>query len=475
MNKFIVYSQRPLSLLILITLTLDFLALSFIPIIYAIPEIAPTINDPNLKVERVVGGLKFPTSMAFLGPNDILVLEKNNGTVRRIVNGVMLPEPVLDVNVATYNERGMLGIAVAKNITNSTNTRTYVFLYYTESSGGKDGDDDCPKPSYCEEWNGPIGNRLYRYELIGNKLVHPKLLLDLPASIGSAHNGGAIALGPDNNIYVPIGEVSFPKTLASNIQNGLPVDGRGGILRITQDGKPVGNGILGNNYPLNLYYGYGIRNSFGLAFDPVSKKLWDTENGPGFGDEINLVEPGFNGGWNKVQGIWAVLRDGSKGNITIHPSSLVDFKKEGKYSPPEFTSVYPPVGPTALKFLDSDKLGKEYENNLFVADFHHGSIYHFDLNKKRTGLSLKGPLLDKIANDNKELRGVTFGTGFGGITDIQVGPDDGYLYVLSLYQGGDNCTMNVPAGRGCIHYSFPIHGAIFRIIPARRDEALGVK
>src|SRR5919197_3569941 len=74
----------------------------------------PIINDPNLKAKIVFrGGLNFPTSMAFLGPNDILVLDKNSGTVKRIVNGVMLKKPLLDVNVATRSERGMLGITVA--------------------------------------------------------------------------------------------------------------------------------------------------------------------------------------------------------------------------------------------------------------------------------------------------------------------------------------------------------------------------
>src|SRR5688500_20294460 len=80
-------------------------------------------------LEPIFHRIKFPTSMAFLGPDDILVLEKNDGTVRRIVNGTMLPEPVLDVNVASMNERGMLGIAVAKH----ENGPTYVFLYFTES------------------------------------------------------------------------------------------------------------------------------------------------------------------------------------------------------------------------------------------------------------------------------------------------------------------------------------------------------
>ena len=78
-------------------------------------------------------------------------------------------------------------------------------------------------------------------------------------------------------------------------------DGTGGILRITQDGEPVidpntGDHILGSDYPLNLYYAYGIRNSFGIDFDPVSGYLWDSENGPGHSDEINRVEPGFNSG-----------------------------------------------------------------------------------------------------------------------------------------------------------------------------------
>src|ERR671918_1624701 len=106
----------------------------------------PIINDPNLKTEVVVNGLELPTGMAFLGPNDILVLEKDKGTVQRIIDGKILPEPLLDVNVANKNERGMLGIAVVNKNNNNNNNNdnnnkngptntvkpTYVFLYYTE-------------------------------------------------------------------------------------------------------------------------------------------------------------------------------------------------------------------------------------------------------------------------------------------------------------------------------------------------------
>src|SRR5215216_7099516 len=289
----------------IIILLFTLLVLNFIPTMYfsyaqqEMPTLttsqgAPNIiKDPSLKVELVSEGLELPTSIASLGPDDILVLEKDKGTVQRIINGKMLPEPLLDVNVANKSERGMLGIAVTNNGT-GPNSNIYVFVYFTESV--QDGNDDCPKNNFCNPGNDPLGNRLYRYELVNDKLVNPVLLLDLPATSGPAHNGGAITIGPDNNVYLPIGELR-----EEDIQKVSSADGRGGILRVTQTGEVVlgggGQGILGNTYPLNLYYAYGIRNSFGIDFDPVTGKLWDTENGPGFGDEINLVEPGFNSGW----------------------------------------------------------------------------------------------------------------------------------------------------------------------------------
>ncbi|MDQ3976822.1 MAG: PQQ-dependent sugar dehydrogenase [Thermoproteota archaeon] len=392
---------------------------------YAVAE--PLLNDPSLGVELVLDGLELPTSMAFLGPDDILVLEKDKGTVQRIVNGEMLPEPLLDVNVANKSERGMLGIAVPKN---GTTNNTYVFLYFTESV--QDGNDDCPKDDFCNPGNDPLGNRLYRYELVNDKLVNPKLLLDLPATSGPAHNGGAITIGPDNNVYLPIGELR-----EEDIQKVSSADGRGGILRVTQDGEIVlgggGQGILGNTYPLNLYYAYGIRNSFGIDFDPVTATLWDTENGPGFGDEINLVQPGFNSGWNEVQGIWP-REGGPSEDIILNPDGLLEFGGKVKYSAPEFTWI-PTIGPTALKFLNSDKLGMQYQNDIFIGDVHNGRIYHFDLNEARTGLVLQEPLDDKVADDDGETEDIVFGEGFGSISDLEVGPD-GYLYVVSIGLGG---------------------------------------
>jgi len=389
------------------------------------------IADPNIKVEVLYKGLKFPTSMAFLGPNDLLVLEKNEGVVKRVLNGVIQNESLLDVPVANANERGMLGIAVMK-----TNIgQVHVFLYFTESV--KDGDD-------VSENKIPLGNRLYRYDLVDDKLVNPKLLLDLPSepccvhnggkiAIGCCvHNGGKIAIGHDNNVYTIIGDVNGHRTESQNVRNGISPDGTSAIYRITQDGKAVLPTILGDKKPLNMYYAYGIRNSFGMDFDPVTGNLWDTENGYIIGDEINLVEPGFNSGWVKVQGIWNTTYRTHPNSLGKNETSLVDFGK-GKYSDPEFTWSYGNVGPTAVKFFNSTRFGKQYENDMFVGDYHKGYLYHFDLSKERNKLMLDGPLRDKEADNTTELQKAIFGQGFGGITDIQVGLD-GYLYVLT-YQG----------------------------------------
>jgi aldose sugar dehydrogenase len=376
----------------------------------------PTIaKDPNLKLELVAQGLKLPTSMAFLAPNDILVLEKESGTVQRIVNGKMLPQPLLQVPVSTTSERGMLGIAVAKH---SNGVPAYVFLYYTKDGGGG---------------SRSLANVLYRYELVNDQLTNPKLLLNLPALRGPNHDGGKVVIGPDNNVYTVIGDLRAHRTQAQNVVNGPAADSTGGILRVTQDGQPVSNSPLGQQgtAPLNLYYAYGIRNSFGIDFDPVSKKLWDTENGPTFGDEINLVEPGFNSGWVQVQGIWAVEGSLKKGPVNSNPSAnLVDFGGKGKYRAPEFMWTKP-IAPTALKFLNSAKLGSQYQNDMFVGDIKNGNLYHFDLNQARTGLVLNGTLSNKIANTLQDSQPIIFASGFDeGITDLQVGPD-GYLYVLA--------------------------------------------
>jgi aldose sugar dehydrogenase len=440
---------------LLITVSIAIMALIGYHYGYLFPqaeEAIVSLRQRELKAEVVVVGLSFPTTMAFLGPDDILVLEKNNGTVQRILNGITLADPVLDVNVANKYERGMLGIAVLSSdaqqqrnergldTTNATTPdATRVFLYFTEIE--KEGSDICARPNYCVSEQEPFGNRIYSYEWDNStgKLVNPLLILDLPAGPVPIHNGGKLIIGPDSNIYFTIGDQNH-RSATQNFPKRTAFNETSGIYRITQDGRAV-QPILGDEHPLDKYYAYGIRNSYGIDFDPVTSNLWDTENGPTFGDEINLVEPGFNSGWRKVQGIWNVteiIGPGGRTNLTdldnkavgLDPKDLETFGGRGSYSSPEFI-WFNSTAPTAIVFLNSEKLGKQYYNDMFVADYEQGYIYHFELNQNRTALMLGGSLHDKISNSPEELENVIFGEGFGAITDIQVGPYDGYLYVVS--------------------------------------------
>lgn len=167
----------------------------------------------------------------------------------------------------------------------------------------------------------------------------------------------------------------------------------------------------------------------------MTNKMWDTENGPGYGDELNLVDPGFNSGWTNIQGFWKhVQYDEWEPKSEKDENNLVKFGSKGNYRDPEL-AWKKATGVTAIKFLNSDKYGKEYENDIFVGTvLPNGDIYHFDLNQERNGLDLKGPLKDKIVDSYDELVNVTFGKNFDTVSDITVGPD-GYLYVVSLNNG----------------------------------------
>jgi aldose sugar dehydrogenase len=397
-------------------------------------EEKPSLEFPNnhLKVHRVTDMLSSPTSMAFVDNNNILVLERS-GKVRLISNGILRDQPVLSLPVNTEGERGLLGIATSAQTkfgnypaeSNSVAASGYskqgfntVFLYFTEAQD-----------------NEPLRNRIYRYEWNGGELVNPVLVLDLPAMPGPYHDGGKLDVGPDNHLYAVIGDLN---SVAGPLQN-LKATGKlhydtSVILRIPLESasdKIVLPPYNYNNSENSQYYlAYGIRNSFGLTFDPLTGNIWDTENGEDKYDEINLVKPGFNSGWYKIMGPI------SRSNLTA--DELVQFDG-ATYSDPEF-SWHMPIGVTDLEFFSSDRLGDEYKNNIFVGDINNGKMYFFKLNENRTGLQVSGDqdqftgLSDLVADNEDEVSKVTFGNGFDRITDIETGTD-GLLYVLSYESG----------------------------------------
>ena len=439
----------------------------------------PVLNDPNLQVKTVVSGLQQPSTMAFIGANDFLVLEKATGRVQRVTNGVA-QGAVLDLPVNSASERGLLGVALQPDFAVTRG----VYVYWTESSTGADSTNVAEVPL--------LGNRVDRFEWNGSSLTLDRNIgrfRALQADAGQPplgnHNGGAMQFGPDGKLYVAVGDVGRRGWL-QNLPSGPggPADDQfggpapdnahftGAILRLNADGSvPADNpffaagGAIGGEVGANIQkvFGYGIRNSFGMSFDPLTGQLWMADNGDDAFDEINRVQAGMNGGWVQLMGpssrigeyktIETTFGDQSLQQLRWPPTNIADTSAEGLsrlfllpgagYSDPEFSWKYA-VAPAGLGFLSGNALGAQYDGNLFVgaggfgAD--GGQLFRFGLDSTRTGLALTDPDLADLVADNTgkfdytESGSLAFGTGFGVSTHIVTGPD-GHLYVVSLSQG----------------------------------------
>lgn len=422
------------------------------------------LDDSDLEVELVTEGFESPTSMAFIGNHgDMLILEKS-GEVILFMNENKSKISLLNFTVNDQTERGLLGVDVLDNMSdlhttaiaearsnnqatiptggNSINnasttspspTPTFAFFYLTEASK--------------EDRTQVLGNRIYRFEWnpTDKSLSNGTLILDLPVLPGENHNGGKLIADSENrHIYAVIGDLNR-KGMLQNFKNGSLPDDTSVILRINPDGSPAqGNPFLDvsrsdESYAnLSKYYAYGIRNSFGLAIDPLTHILWDTENGPDGFDEINLVRPGFNSGWTTVMGPI------ERSNVTSE-NNLVNFLGSSSYADPVF-SWGRAVGVTDIEFYNSDRLGDDYTNNIFVADANNGHLYFFEVNEDRSGLKFGDSRLsdDLVASNDRERTEVTFSTRFpSSITDIETGPD-GFLYVLTFHPTKGSLSRIVP-------------------------------
>ena len=279
-------------------------------------------------------GLSQPVQMEFIGDNDFFVLEKPTGQVKRVKDGVATV--VLDLTVNSNSERGLLGIALDKYFKFNGS----VYLYWSETTQPADNAAGDAVPLR--------GNRLDRFHWDGTALVYEKTLHRSARAAGRRrrtartrrcrvfrgnHNGGVVRVGPkDGKIYLQVGDTGrrgqlqnlvdgpfvFPPHVTATIGDdqfgGPDPDANhltGVILRLNPDGTaPRDNpfyrlgaergGSVGAS--LKKVYAYGLRNGFGMAFDPFSGDLWEQENGDDSFSEINRTEPGFNSGWVQVMG-----------------------------------------------------------------------------------------------------------------------------------------------------------------------------
>lgn len=376
---------------------------------------APVVFDTSLTVQSWTSGLNQPTGAAVVNSRgDMFVIEKATGKVQHIY-GRRVRRTLLDLPVNSENERGLLGMALSPTFAQDN----FVYLYQTVAA--TDG-------------GAPIANAIQRYQYDGEKLVFKKTLRTLPVLPGPNHNGGKMSFGPDGKLYVQVGDLNLNE--ATSNYAGKPINRNSAILRLEPfGGSPTDNPFYAarntgtRNAALNDIYAYGVRNGFGLAFDPVTGKLWDSENGRDKFDEINLINPGTNSGWERIMG--PANRNGGV------PGNLVSLGASAEYSDPEF-SWLAPVAPTDLLFMPNGRLGAQYRGDLFVGTVRGGKILRFEMNADRDGFILAKELQDLVADSTANNRflesgSLTFGQEFGTITDLFAGA--GGMYVLSLSHG----------------------------------------
>jgi aldose sugar dehydrogenase len=453
-------------------------------------QAAPEVLDPALGVRTAASGLVQPVSMAFIGDNAMLVLEKASGKVQHVVNGAVVGT-ALDLPVNSASERGLLGIALDRRFF----VNGHVFLFWSESLSGADSTalEDVPL----------LGNRIDRYIWNGSTLTFDLNLIKLRAFQADAgqpprgnHDGGVLRVSRDGKLYVQIGDTGR----RGQLQNlpvgpfgaGMPDDQFGGpepddahltgvILRLNPDGTtPKTNpffkvgadmgGEVGEN--IQKIFAYGLRNGFGMAFDPVSRRLWEQENGDDSFSELNLAEEGFNSGWIQIMGpperigqFRAIETDTTPNpdpftasyfglqQIRWPPTNIATTPAEGlsrlfmlpgaHYSAPELSWKFE-VAPGGIGFLEGDGLGRDYKNDLFMGGARNllegGHLFRVELAANRKAVRVSDPRLADLVADNVhkwnlvESESLLFGRNFGVVTDVHTGPN-GNLFVVSLSDG----------------------------------------
>ena len=480
---------------------------------------APQILHPQLALRTVVSDLALPTSLSFLGSDDLLVLEKDTGRVRRVLNGVLQPQPLLDLAVNNASERGLLGIALHPDFPDNPG----VYLFWSCRTLEPPAVAFFPDQQECSDTNmfgadsadilaAPLlGNRVDRFVFNGSTLQFDRNLVTLrsfqhdgapvPAGQGDEaqpprgnHDGGVILFGADRKLYVLFGDVGRRSQL-QNLPSGPTATGLGPtveddqfggpapddahfagvILRLNDDGStPEDNpfhaagasigGEVGEN--IQRIFTYGIRNSFGMALDPLSGSLWFQENGEDAYDEINRATPGMNSGWIQIAGPASRVADFKAIETTaLHhedfpnlqqfrwgPERIADTPAEAlsrlfmlpgaQYRDPEFSWKFV-LAPAGMGFAGTG-LGPQFVGDLFVGmsvpEPEGGPLLHFNLTGNRRRIAVDDPRLEDRVADNLTFHDLTesesllIGRDFGIVTDIETGPN-GNLFVVSLDRG----------------------------------------
>lgn len=509
----------------------------------------PTLLDPTLKLETLVStGIPIATSMAFINSTDYIVATKAAGKIRLFATGQTPVDLTFDIPASTWtgvaagnyaalavnsnSERGLLCVQLHPDFA----TNKYVYTYATESSTGAASTavgDVVALGNRVDRWVYDATNKklVYDMNIIKLQSLQPvdatPLVPALPANttLRGNHNGGIIRFekkvaGQSAKMFIVIGD-NGRRGMMQNLEYGpttgttriADVGGHGPepdnraltgvVIRLNDDGTiPTDNPFynhtltfsgqtdagMQNEAVANLkrVYAYGIRNSFGLAIDPFTGKLWESENGDDAMDELNVINKGHNGGWIQFMGPKSRIdqfksielnnltgtapnQGPSLGNQNRYPVSAISATTAAgearlvnipgaTYGDPIFSWKYC-IAPNAIGFVNGNGLGAKYNGNLIVgsarANFGtvaganaYGVLYRFVPNATRTGLQFADRLLaDKVADNTtkggmSEQTSLLFGTGFDIVTDVITAPD-GSLYVLGMTSTGNGKVFRI--------------------------------
>lgn len=303
----------------------------------AAPAQAATIATP------VATGLSYPAAFTVAPDGRIFYGERLTGAVR-VFNPTTGTNTLFYTvtNLATAGEQGLLGIALAPDYPASPT----VFVYATRIV------------------SGVAQNQILQLRDINGTGVTPRQPVIYSAPAATVHNGGRILFGPDRMLYAVTGDIANP----ANSQNtGSPL---GKVIRMTSTGLVPAD----NPFPNSLTWAYGIRNSFGMAFDPYSGGLWQTENGPSCNDELNRIYRGLNYGWGPTQ------------TCASPPPAPLNTNRDGPSPVLPLAYFTPPPALTGITFCQGCGLGAFVEGSLFYGTFNTDQIHRVTLDRRRTSV-----------------------------------------------------------------------------------------
>jgi glucose/arabinose dehydrogenase len=299
---------------------------------------APHVRAASIGRHLVAGNLNFPAAFTFAPDGRLFYAERLTGEIRIINRTKGTDRLFFHVgSLATDNEQGLLGLAFDPDFPD----RPFLYAYATRVV------------------NGSAHNQILRLTSSGGNGSDLRVLWTSSTAAASIHNGGHIAFGPDGFLYAVQGEAGDP----SNAQDRSVPAGK--VLRMTRGGQPAPGNPFGSRV-----FSYGLRNSYGFAFDPRTGRLWESENGPECNDELNRIVKGGNFGWGPHE--------------TCGGTPPRDTNQDGpkpRILPKRFYT--PTIAPTGVAFCRHCGLGAASDGHLFFGAYNSGDIRRVALNAKR--------------------------------------------------------------------------------------------